>query len=208
MTTSTLSICNRALDVLGASNITTLAENSAAARAMSNAYEPCLYDLLTMHFWKFATTRTTLALSVTTPAFEFDNQFALPGDYLCVQRIDPANLIYAIEDGFVLCNATELSMKYTKLVTDPTKFSSSFCELLSLLLAWRTNFKITQNGGRDEELEKRFMRQFAYTKGMDSKQGTPQKFRDDLWIASRNIETSTEVNVTIDGNIDYGNWDT
>lgn len=192
--------------MLGASNITSLGENSAAARALTNAYDPVLKDLLSKHYWKFATKRVELSLSIDTPVFEYSYQFALPGDYLTIIRIEPADRIYSVEDGFLLCDENSVAIKYIFLNTDATTYSGSFCECLAILLAARINFKITQNNSRDAELRDNFKTEFKMAKSMDAKQGTPQKFRDDLWIAARG-NTDRPPEVIIDGNVDYGNFD-
>ena len=49
--TSTVSIVNNALNIIGASNITELEENSKTARVMNQMYESIRDDVFRAHPW-------------------------------------------------------------------------------------------------------------------------------------------------------------
>lgn len=61
---SDVEICNRALQLLGAGRITSLAEDSPAAKEMARAYDPVRLRELRAHPWNFSIKREQLALSL------------------------------------------------------------------------------------------------------------------------------------------------
>ena len=66
---STVDIANFALNNLGASNITSLDENSKAARVVNQRYES--KDAVFRHLWNYLINRASLAQETTTPAFGY-----------------------------------------------------------------------------------------------------------------------------------------
>ena len=88
---SVVDICNSALNLLGASTITTLTEDSKNARLCNQRYEPIRNRTFRSHAWNCLTKRVQLAKDSAAPVVEFANQFTLPSDCLRV-LIDALNL--------------------------------------------------------------------------------------------------------------------
>ncbi len=144
MAESTTSICNQALGKLGSKRITNFEdgdESSPEAIQCRLHYEPTRDALLRSHWWRFASARKTLSVDTETPDFEWDNQFALPVDFLHMKsiyenRFSDENLrSYALEGDMLLTNESSMEIRYIKRVTDPAKFDPLFVKLLTLLLA-------------------------------------------------------------------------
>src|SRR3546814_6931193 len=85
--TSVVSICNRALTLLGQKTITSLEDNSQAARLCVESYGPTRDAVLRDHPWNCAIARADLAALSEAPAFEFGRQFQLPPDCLRVLEL-------------------------------------------------------------------------------------------------------------------------
>ena len=81
---STVDIANFALNNLGASNITSLDENSKAARVVNQRYESVRDAVFRAHPWNCLINRASLAQETTTPAFGYTFQYALPTDPFCL----------------------------------------------------------------------------------------------------------------------------
>src|SRR4051812_44976933 len=82
MATSDVSICNLALQKLGATRIAALTDNSRNARAVAACYEQMRDRELRANPWNFAKARAQLAAAGTAPAFDYNNAFPLPTDFL------------------------------------------------------------------------------------------------------------------------------
>ena len=77
---SVVDICNSALNLLGASTITTLTEDSKNARLCNQRYEPIRNRIFRSHAWNCLTKRVQLAEDSSAPVVEYANQFTLPAD--------------------------------------------------------------------------------------------------------------------------------
>ncbi|MCK4625690.1 MAG: hypothetical protein KAV00_10295 [Phycisphaerae bacterium] len=98
-------------------------------------------SLLRSHYWRFASARAVLSQDTIDPAFEWDNQFILPNDFMRFKSINEETGVssrhkrHAIEGQRFLTNYSTASLLYIKKVTDPTEFDPLFVEVLVLLLA-------------------------------------------------------------------------
>jgi hypothetical protein len=130
------------LDKIGAKRILNIdTDSSPQAQKCKTHFEQTRDALLRSHWWGFASAREKLSADTVTPDFEWDFQFILPADFLRMKSIyedtisDVAYRSYAIEGDRLLSNESEMSIRYVKRITDPTKFDELFTELLVLHLA-------------------------------------------------------------------------
>ncbi len=141
-TLSETSICNMALAKLGANKTLTNVETDSSfeAKQCRLHYEQTRDALERSHFWRFAAARVAL-VATTDPDFEWDNAFTLPTDFLAFRSIYDNTLVdntrrsYAIEGLTFHTNDSSVNLRYTKQVTDVSKFDSLFVEVLVLQLA-------------------------------------------------------------------------
>lgn len=97
MTTSTVAICNLALDAIGTrSTISSLTENSAEANACARQYTPALEAILQAAHWNFARKQASLALlkdGTQTPDQGVPQpwvyEYAVPSDMLSPRYVMP-----------------------------------------------------------------------------------------------------------------------
>lgn len=144
MALSTTKICNASLAKLGSKRINNF-ETDATNEAIHcrTHYEMTRDSLLRSHYWRFASGRATLSQDTTDPAFEWDNQFILPNDFMRLKSVfdgdntPPRNTrrSYAIEGQRLLTNESAVQIRYIKKVIDVTEFDPLFVELLVLQLA-------------------------------------------------------------------------
>jgi hypothetical protein len=134
---SAVDVCNSALVQIGASRITSLTDNTDAARTCNQLYEAARDKLLRMHPWNFAIKRLVLAEETTTPEFDFDHKFGLPADCLRVLNNDDENYPWAIEGRSLLTDASTVTIKYIARITDVNQWDPLFREVLELLLQSR-----------------------------------------------------------------------
>lgn len=147
---SEVEICNLALSHLGDS--ATVAsinppEGSAQAEHCQKWYPVARNALLEMHDWSFATTRALLAeLSNTWP--QWQHAYARPSDCLKILSILPSSASSACTTGqeyvaetdssggqIILTDQADAMVRYTRVITDTSKFSPLFTDTLGWYLS-------------------------------------------------------------------------
>lgn len=166
MATDNTKICNQSLGRLGSKRINNFEdadESSTEAIQCRLHLEPTRDALNRSHYWPFSAARADLSQDTTDPAFEWNNQFILPTDFLYLRSIwDSADIgalslsdsrqSHAIEGRRILTNDSSMKIRYTRKVTDPTEFDVLFIEVLVLLMADKMNGPLT---GGDADIQKK-----------------------------------------------------
>lgn len=182
---SRVSIANLALTVLGADRITSLEDNSENARRLNAIFDYCLEDLLRAHPWNFAIIRRQLAVLSTTPIFEYDYEFQLPGDCLRVIEVsDGTNLItdFKIEGRKLLADDSSVSIKYIAKVIDPNQYTSQFIYVFASRLAAEIAYAVTNNKSTAEQMFQLYTARMQQAKETDAQESDSVNVIDqDLW---------------------------
>ena len=84
---SIVDICNSALNLLGASTISALTEDTKNARLCNQRYEPIRNRVFRSHNWNCLIQRVELGRNSAPPAVEYTYSYALPADFLRVLKI-------------------------------------------------------------------------------------------------------------------------
>ena len=123
---SVVNICNSALNLIGASTISALTEDTKNARLCNQRYEPVRNRVFRSHNWNCLIKRVQLAANSTDPVIEYAKAYALPSDCLRVLKIHNAttdsivsNLDYKIEGRNIVTDETTVYLVYIALDTDP-----------------------------------------------------------------------------------------
>ena len=190
---SEVQLCNLALAKVGNEQITSLTENSKAARLCNLVYEPMRDATLRAHPWNFAIKRIELAANTLTPAYEYNTQFTLPSDFL---RLIGTNMLdtakFTVEGNQLLCNASALKIKYIYAVTDPNVFDRLFNEALSARIAAELSIAMTDNRSLTVDLFNLFSTKLSDARTADATEGTPDDITADTWLNSRIAFTGLE----------------
>ena len=157
--TSVVAIINNALNIIGASNITDLGENSKTARVMNQMYENVRDDVFRAHPWNCLIRRANLAQSVDTPVFDYAYQYALPTDPYCLRLLEFQNgsMTYpyenlvgqgnkpfiVVEGRNLLTDSGTARIKYIARITDPTQYDAGLVSVLAARLASEAAYTIT-----------------------------------------------------------------
>ena len=150
-----VSICNLALNSIGAPTIVNYEQNSASGRAVRASYDESRKAVLSMHPWSFALTRTTSSATVNTPAFNYTYEHNFPSDALYIlppgQGTQPYD-DYKIEGRTILSNSDTLYLRYIKDEDTESVFSPLFANAFAAYLAWQIVMALVQgNTGRREK---------------------------------------------------------
>ena len=190
---SEVQLCNLALAKVGNEQITSLTENSKAARLCNLVYEPMRDATLRAHPWNFAIKRIELAANTLTPAYEYNTQFTLPSDFL---RLIGTNMLdtakFTVEGNQLLCNVSALKIKYIYAVTDPNVFDWLFNEALSARIAAELSIAMTDNRSLTVDLFNLFSTKLSDARTADATEGTPDDITADTWLNSRIAFTGLE----------------
>ena len=149
---SVVNICNSALNLIGASTISALTEDTKNARLCNQRYEPVRNRVFRGHNWNCLIKRVELAQNSTAPVMEYTYAYALPSDFLRVMKIHngttdsiAADLDYKVEGKNIVTNQTTVYLVYVALDTDPNNYDAYLREAISHQLAADLAYAITNN---------------------------------------------------------------
>lgn len=199
---SEVDVCNLALahlaDEAAVSSISP-PDGSAQADHCKRFYPIARDALLEIFAWPFATTRVALSLTTGEPAGAWEYEYAMPADVARVLSInvdgvldDTATQDYVIEtnsDGsaVILTNTPDAIMRYTRRVTDTTKFSPLFVTTLSWLLASFLAGPITKSKQDAAAAYQRFLTELAKSSVSAANQMQNNPIHTPQWMAARGI---------------------
>jgi len=147
MAISKLLIVNLGLAQVGAAKLSSLEDDTKAARLANDIYEFCLLEVADMDIdWKFMTARKKLAALATDPAFgSYDHQYTLPAN--CRRILNMCDLngdkveypfrreVYVddsdIQTDVILTSQDDVYVKFIVLRTDESKYPAWFAKLIS-----------------------------------------------------------------------------
>ena len=182
---SIVGICNRALSKLGAARITSLTDNSTAAKACNSAYEPVRDAVLRAHLWNCTVERAALAPLSTTPAFGFDYEYQIPSDCLKVVEID-TTYPWTVEGRKILTDeGTVLNLRYQKREEDPNQYDALLQEALAARLAFEMCEEITQSNTKKDSAFRDYEDLMDQAQLRDSQEQSPAELYEDDWINVR-----------------------
>ena len=185
---SVVDLCNRALDLLGAANITSLTENSKEARLCNGNFDDVRDAVLRSHPWNIAITRRALAKDTDTPAFGFSFQYSLPTDPFCLRVLSfwnsnvnndvaayDSNVMFKIAGRKVLSNEGTCNIIYIGRVTDTEQYDSLLNKAISARLAAEIAYNITGSNSVSLGMIAIYEDRLKEAKGVDSMEGFPEQ---------------------------------
>jgi len=193
---SDVDICNSALNMIGASNIVSLTEDSRAARVCNQRYEFVRDAVSRAHPWNCLVRRASIAADADSPAFEFEYQFTLPNNPYCLRIIRPQDIdtIYRIEGRKVLANTTPFKFIYIARVTDPNEYDQLFIETIAARLAADISYALVNSATLTASLFDIYNQKLSEARFVDATEGTPDNVvnqdrslfvESDMFISSR-----------------------
>jgi len=149
---SVVNMCNSALNLLGASTIAALTDDTKNARLCNQRYEPIRNRVFRSHAWNCLHKRVQLAQNSTAPIVEYDHAYALPSDCLRVLKIHngttdsiASDLNYKLEGRNIVTDIDTVFVIYIALDTDPNNYDTYLRESISHQLAADLCYAITNN---------------------------------------------------------------
>ena len=185
---SVVDLCNRALDLLGAANITSLTENSKEARLCNGNFDDVRDAVLRSHPWNVGITRKALPKDSETPAFGFSFQFSLPTDPFCLRVLSfwnsnvnndvaayDSNVMFKIEGRKVLSNEDTCNIIYIGRITDTEQYDSLLNKAISARFHAEIAYNITGSNSIASNMIALYEARLKEAKGVDSMEGFPEQ---------------------------------
>jgi len=149
---SVVDICNSALNLLGASTISALTDDSKNARLCNQRYEPVRNRVFRSHAWNCLHKRVQLAQNSTAPVIEYTYAYALPSDCLRVLKVHngttdsiASSIDYKLEGKNIVTDEGTIYLIYIALDTDPNNYDTYLQESISHQLAADLAYAVTNN---------------------------------------------------------------
>ena len=149
---SVVDICNSSLNLLGASTISALTDDSKNARLCNQRYSNVRDRVFRSHSWNCLTKRIQLAQDTASPVIEYTYQYTLPTDCLRVLKVHngttdsiESEIDYKVESRKIKTDEGTLYLIYIAIDTDPNNYDAYLRESISHQLAADLAYAITSN---------------------------------------------------------------
>jgi len=186
---------------LGASNISSLDENSKAARIVNQRYEAVRDAVFRAHPWNCLIERAQLAQDTDAPAFGYTYQYALPTNPYCLRVLEFSNgtlsypqdnitnnsggPVFVIEGRKLLTDEAIAQIKYIGRVTDPQQYDASLVEALASRLAAEVCYAITGSTSMVQIQTSLYEAKINEARFNDATEGATQRLEASDFIESR-----------------------
>ena len=152
---SKVEICNSALNMLGANNITDITEDSKNARLLNQRYNPIRDAVFRMHTCNCLIKRVELAQDTDTPTHEYEKQYTLPSDCLRVLKIgghhngSSSDLDngqkFKVEGRKIITDEPTIYLLYISKIDDVNEYDTLLQETIAAKLASELCYAITSS---------------------------------------------------------------
>ena len=192
---SSTEICNIALQLVTSNPISSMAENSVEAQAVSVSYDHVRKTQLEANNWKFAAGgRAQLAAAAVQPAFGNRYAYPLPADFLHIYQRDPLDNtpndwdIQTFND--VKCLITQdpppVNIVYVQDITDPNIMTALFRDVFAKALAVQVCAVLTQSTEKTLKLEELYKKAMMVARNRNAINLAPVFTQEDSWVTTRN----------------------
>ena len=193
---SEVDICNSALNMIGASNIISLTEDSRAARVCNQRYEFVRDAVSRAHPWNCLIRRVSVAAESEAPAFEFTHQHSLPADPYCLRVLRPQDIdtIFRVEGRKILSNTTPFAFIFIARVTDPNEYDQLLIETIAARLAADISYALVNSATLTQTLFALYDQKLSEARFVDATEGSPDNIvnqdrslfvESDMFVSSR-----------------------
>lgn len=185
---SQVKIANRALGLLGANRIVSIADNSLEAKSIANVWDDTLKSVLSEAPWGFAIESKMLNKVDRQGAWSpygVLSFFQLPSDLVKITAYSNNSAYIKRRGNFLAANVTELGIEYVYFMKDTTQFPIKFVEALACKLAADICYDLTNSDSKAMGLLELYNGQYlpaALTE--NAREGSQDNIIADEWVNS------------------------
>lgn len=187
---SAVDIANRALQMVGASRISSFSDDTKEAEEVNGCYASLRDAELETNTWRFSIKRVQLSAMATAPDFGRAYQYQLPSDFICPAPYDPkvGSLPddYLFEGTRLLTDLTgPLNVRYVCNSISPEMFSPLFVEGLAARVAMEICEALTQSNTKEEKIAMKYATAISKARARNAIISGPVQPATDPWQTSR-----------------------
>ena len=198
---SVVEISNNALNAIGATNITSMDENSKAARVINQVYANVRNEVFRAHPWNCLIKRASLAQDATGPAYGYSYSYTLPADPYFLRVLEYSNgsftypfdnltnnaggSVFVIEGRKLLTDETVAKIKYVSRSEDPNEYDAGLVGTLSARLAYTIAYALTGSTTVVQLQKALYDERLREARFIDATEGAPQRIEASDLIESR-----------------------
>ena len=191
---SKVDICNSAMNMLGASNIVSLTEDSKNARLLNQRFDFVRDAVFRGHAWNCLINRQQLNQSSTTPTYQFSYAYPLPTDPYCLRILDfhtgsyssnEVDMDWKVEGREILTDQATVYIKYIGRVTDPNEYDTLLIETVAARLASDTGYAITGSTTLTNAMWQLYEAKIVEARHADATEGKPDEIIANTWLNAR-----------------------
>lgn len=171
MTTTDISICAAALQLVGAEEIGSFLDETREARICASIYPTIKQDLLQSHTWRFSTRQEELNRLVATPLFGFSYAYSLPADFLRLVGKQTPTTKHQIFGNKLYTNLTPVyaNLQYD---IDEQYFPAYFVRLIQLEMAAMLAAALLEDENKADKFISFAKNQMIKARNLDSQNNT------------------------------------
>ncbi len=192
MVSSPEEICNLGVAKIGHEDfITSLSENSKAAKYMNAFYEPIRDEIIRSHLWRFARKRAVLAPLTDSPAFNNGGEyyFSYPDDCLRIVGTDEAFFQsgepWSREGDKIVAKTSVLNIVYLYRVENVSLFDPSFVNCFSTRLAYEACLPLTKDSSLKDQMSAEYRQTLLRAAHASATEQDGQKFISEAFLGAR-----------------------
>lgn len=183
---SKVGITNAALIKIGAAAVTSLTEDSEAARLAAARFDGVLDAVLRAHPWNGALARATLTALAAPPAHGWAWQHVLPAAPYCLRVLEAADgAPFRVEGRRLLSNTTPVDILYVARVSDVNLLDGLCREALAAALARELAWPLTGSASLAQRMEAEYEARLREARRIDALEGTAPPQAGGSWLVSR-----------------------
>lgn len=192
--TSNVDICNSALNMVGASIITSLTEDTKAARVCNQRYPFVRDAVFRAHPWNCLIRRVKLGRDATAPAYKYAYRYTLPSDPYCLRVLtisddgddERRDIDYKVEGNrFLLTDQGAVYIQYISRDEDPNQYDVLLTEALAARMASDIAYPLVGSSALSTNLFAIYEIKLKEARFADAQEGYPDDIIADTFISAR-----------------------
>jgi len=176
MSFSSIELCSRALNKIGANPITSFNDGTVEAEVCGSLYSTLKQKLLCLYNWSFAIKVAQLTVVEGVQRYDFSYAYALPVDFLRAIKITSEGK-YKIAGSYLFSNEENVELEYIADVLE-TQFSPMFISAFIYLMAAELSISFLNDTSRYSLFYRLFNNEIKEAKSIDSMQQMNKKIRN------------------------------